>query len=177
MVSSLGSSAALRNCSTYFSMVVSLLLTISLSSVIAASVSFTGCSVTSAGVSITFAMDASVKRALTIVASVSENRVLANSFIFLIAFAVGARYFSNRCGGKYIKLLNTPMVALSSSAKFMRISSRDLLASIMLLGMFSCRSFDMTPFCNRRWKTCAICLTIGLGSLVFVRELTVLADS
>jgi hypothetical protein len=69
---------------------------------------------------------ASAKRDLIKVASVSENKVLAKSFVFLIAFAVGDKYFSNRYGGKYIRLLKTPMEALSSSAKFRRSSSKGL---------------------------------------------------
>ena len=82
--------------------------------------------------------DAYAKRALTNVASGSENKVLANSFTFFIAFAVGAKYFSNKYGGRYIRLLKIPMEALSSLAKFISISSKGRHDSAMLLGLFNC---------------------------------------
>ena len=145
MVCSSGSSAAMRSCSTYFSKAVALLFIISLRSLVADIVSLTGCSVMSIGVSLdpascalVLVRNACAKRALITVASDSENKVLAKSFTFFIALAVGAKYFSSRYGGKYIRLLKKPIEALSSSAKLIRISSKGRHDSAMLLGLFNC---------------------------------------
>ena len=141
MVCSSGRSAAFRSCSTYFSKAMVLPLMISLSVAVAEIVFLTGSSVMLfklVSCVCVPASDASVKRVLIMVASGSLNKVLTKSFVFLMAFAVGDMYFSNRYCGKYIRLLKVPMEALSSSAKFMRISSKDRHASIMVLGLFIC---------------------------------------
>jgi hypothetical protein len=118
IVCSSGSSAALRSCSTYFCKAVSLLLMMSLRSMVAATVFDTGCSVISfetVSCVLVLVRDACAKRDLIMVASCSENNLLAKSFFCFVAFAVGAKYLSNRYGGKYIRLLNVPMEALSVS--------------------------------------------------------------
>jgi hypothetical protein len=127
IVCSSGSSAALLSCSTYFCKAHSLLIMMSLRFMVAAFVFDTGCSgISFETVSSVLALvrDACAKRDLMMVASCSENNLLAKSFICFIAFAVGAKYISTRCGGKYIRYLNVPIEALSVSSKFLSISPR-----------------------------------------------------